>query len=73
MDDMHASILELEKALLQINRVKAEEIVRRIYKGPENLHALENLMIETLGKMGTAWENGGVSLAQEYMASIICE
>lgn len=73
MDDMYASILELEKALLHINRVKAEEIVRCIYKGPENLHALENLMIGTLEKMGTAWENGEVSLAQEYMASIICE
>ncbi len=73
MEGINRSILELERALLQINRVKAGEIIADIYKGPQNLKELEILIIKTLEKMGVAWEKGEVSLAQEYMAGIICE
>lgn len=73
MDDMNALIQEFEEALLQINRVKAGEIFEKLYKNQDSFNELETLIIHTLEKIGTDWENGEVSLSQEYMASIICE
>ncbi len=73
MIEMDKLILEFEEALLQINRVKAEEIFEKLYKNENNFGELEVLVVKTLEIMGTAWEYGDISLAQEYMASIICE
>lgn len=73
LSEMNKLVLEFEEALLQINRVKAGEIFEKVYKQKNNFGELEELVVRTLEIMGTAWENGDISLAQEYMASIICE
>lgn len=73
MDNISELMQEFEEALLQINRVEAGEIFEKIHKNESNFQALEILIIHTLEKIGTDWENGEISLSQEYMAGIICE
>lgn len=73
MDNISELIQEFEEVLLQINRVKAGEIFEKIYKNEDDFQEFETLIIQTLEKIGTDWENGEISLSQEYMAGIICE
>ena len=64
---------EFEKALLQINRVKAQEIIEKCYASEERFEQIENLIIKSLEYVGDGWENGGISLSQVYMSGVICE
>ncbi|MHB1484484.1 MAG: cobalamin B12-binding domain-containing protein [Saccharofermentanales bacterium] len=73
MEDLHLLANEFEKALLQVNRVRAAEIFEQSFKERSSFDVLEELVTHTLEKIGTDWENGAVSLAQIYMSGIICE
>ena len=73
MKNIDLEIEELEKALLQINRIKAAEIFERCYAGENSFAILEQLAIRALGNVGAGWENGTISLSQVYMSGIICE
>lgn len=67
-------ITEFEKALLQINRVKATEIFEKNnLKSDNSIELLESLAIESLKRIGEGWENGSISLSQVYMSGVICE
>lgn len=52
---MNEQILEFEEALLQINRVKAQEIFGKLNKNENNFGKLELLVIKTLELIGRAW------------------
>lgn len=73
MKNIDVLISEFEKALLQINRIKASEIFQECYTQINNFDLLENLTIKSLEKIGDGWENGTISLSQVYMSGIICE
>lgn len=60
-------------ALLQIDRIEANEIFENIYKKNGNFDMLEYLTMEALKKIGSGWENGELSLSQIYMSGVICE
>ncbi|MHB1154354.1 MAG: cobalamin B12-binding domain-containing protein [Eubacteriales bacterium] len=73
MTNLDSLIEEFEKALLQINRMKAAEIFERCYVLEERFDLLEQLAIRSLEKIGASWENGTTSLSQVYMSGVICE
>lgn len=64
---------EFQKALLQIDRIKAAEIFERIYLEYNNFEMLERLTVDALERIGSGWEDGQISLSQVYMGGIICE
>jgi methanogenic corrinoid protein MtbC1 len=65
--------LEFEKALLQINRMKAAEIFAQCYASEQGFEQLEKLAVQSLERIGSGWENGTISLSQVYMSGVICE
>lgn len=73
MESMIKLASEFEKSLLQINRMKATEIFEKCYADKKGFDELEQLVIQSLEKIGADWENGTVSLSQVYMSGIICE
>ncbi len=73
MTNIDLLIEDFEKALLQINRMKAAEIFERCYVPEDGFNVLEQLAIRTLEKIGAGWENGTISLSQVYMSGVICE
>ena len=73
MDSIAMPIEEFQKALVEINRIKAAEIFESCFVKNKNFEALEHMTIGALEHIGTGWENGQLSLAQVYMSGIICE
>ncbi len=73
MENTELLAFEFERALLQINRMKAAEIFEKSYTSEKNFDLLEQLTIQSLARIGTGWENGTVSLSQVYMSGVICE
>jgi len=62
-----------EKALLQIDRIKAEKIFEKCYLEYNSFNPLEHLTITALKNIGLGWEEGQISLSQVYMSGVICE
>ncbi len=73
MKNIDSFALEFEKALLQINRMKAAEIFEKCYASDNGFGELELLAIQSLERIGDGWENGTISLSQVYMSGVICE
>jgi methanogenic corrinoid protein MtbC1 len=73
MENTELLAFEFERALLQVNRMKAADIFEKCYTSEENFDLLEQLTIQSLASIGTGWENGTVSLSQVYMSGVICE
>jgi len=70
---MDKMVLEFKNALLQIDRVKAANILEQCYVDKRDFPRLEQLIMESLDEIGQGWERGTVSLAQTYMSGIISE
>jgi len=66
-------IQAFEKALLEIDRVQAEEVFKNCYEDQKNFQQLEHLVMTSLENIGSEWENGFLSLSQVYMSGLICE
>ena len=73
MKSMNKFIDAFENALLQIDRVRASDIFDKNYSESGSFEELEQLVTETLERIGTGWEEGNISLSQVYMSGIICE
>jgi methanogenic corrinoid protein MtbC1 len=73
MENLDLLVDDFQAALLQIDRLKAEEIFAKCYKTSNGINQLENLTINSLETIGDGWENGTVSLSQVYMSGVICE
>lgn len=67
------SINEFQQALLEINRIKAAEIIEKNYNKNQSFEVIEQLVIDALEKIGDGWEDGLLSLSQVYMSGVICE
>ncbi len=68
-----ATSLAFLEALLSSDRIAAGEIARRIGTTTDMLPEWESLITLSLERIGGDWERGACSLAQIYMAGIICE
>lgn len=63
----------LEDALLMIDREEAEKIMLKAIKKGDPLVVASDLIVQTLERIGAAWEDGSVALSQVYMSGVICE
>jgi trimethylamine corrinoid protein len=63
----------LQTALLSVDRTGARKIFEEGVEAYGVLPFLENLVGPVLDRIGTAWEQGMLSLSQIYMAGRICE
>jgi len=73
MDFTNIPIEAFQTALLQIDRIKADEIFKSCYLENKSFAALEHLTLDALENIGTGWEDGQLSLSQVYMSGVICE
>lgn len=61
------------EALLTLDREEIFGIAEVIYSKEGNLAMLEHVVVESLTQIGDGWEAGDYSLAQVYMAGVLCE
>jgi len=64
---------DFERALLMLDRVKAESIIREAATKDSPLTAANTLVTNALKRIGDAWEDGNLALSQVYMSGLICE
>lgn len=70
---MEQLISELEDALLSLNRVKVDKILRSNENFETFMETLEHLLVPAMESIGTKWDKGDVALSQVYMSGKICE
>jgi len=73
MHNLAFKINELERALLTLDKKQAEQIVSDAISQGSPLEIASELVLQTLQRIGDAWEDGKVALSQIYMSGIICE
>jgi len=73
MHNLAFKMNELERALLTLDKKQAEQIVSDAVSQGSPLEIASELVLQTLQRIGDAWENGKVALSQIYMSGIICE
>lgn len=73
MSEIKNYIKDFEKALLQINRIRIEEIINQVKEQFQPIQIMDDLISPALQNIGKKWEKGTVALAQIYMAARICE
>ena len=73
MDVSALPIEAFQRALIQIDRVRAGEIFESTRMEKRGSEALELLTMKSLENIGNGWENGEISLSQVYMSGVICE
>jgi len=64
---------QFEKALLLMDRVRTEKIIRDAIQESSSMESAEILVVTALEKIGEGWQDGSIALAQVYMSGIICE
>ena len=60
-------------ALLAMDRIGSEQVLREAAAQRQSFGAVEQLITETLALIGEGWEVGDYSLSQIYMSGVICE
>lgn len=60
-------------ALLSIDRIGSETVLREIMVTTGSFGEVEQIITETLAIIGAGWEDGDYSLSQIYMSGVICE
>ena len=63
----------LERAFLAVDRREADRIVQAALEGTPPEQVIDTLLVPALDQVGSAWERGGVSLSQVYMAGRLAE
>jgi len=67
------SRIAFEQALLSLDRLSANTILREASEADSPIKAVEQLVVPALERIGNGWENGSVALSQVYMSGRICE
>jgi methylmalonyl-CoA mutase cobalamin-binding domain/chain len=60
-------------ALLELDRVRTESILREAAAGSSVVDVVDGLVVPVLERFGARWEAGDVSLAEVYMAARLVE
>jgi len=66
-------IESFEQALTGLDRLAAGQIFQALLQTRSVMDGVEALIVPTLDRIGTSWEQGRLSLAQVYMSGRICE
>jgi len=61
------------KALLATDKIMALELISEVLDPNNPFAIIENLVVPSMEKIGTGWENGSVALSQVYMSGRIVE
>ncbi len=69
---MEKNINEFMEALVSVNRVAARRVLEDA-ASIDKISFIENVVIESLERIGEGWKNGLFALSQVYMAGRICE
>ncbi len=70
---MSNNVDKFEKALLALDRISVNEMIKPPQEGLEAMRHAEELVIPALERIGEKWESGEVALSQVYMGGKICE
>lgn len=70
---MFTEIQGLQTALLGLDRVRARQLLEQARVREGRMQAIEGLVVPAMERIGIAWEQGRLALAQVYMAGRICE
>ena len=73
MADLQRIRTEFEKALLSIDRIKANTLIQALYTSEPKEDGINTIIVPVLDKLGSDWEKGELALSQIYMAGRICE
>jgi len=73
MSNISSSINDFQTALLEINRIKAREVLENVFDKHNKFEVVEEVIVKALENIGKGWEDGEFSLSQVYMAGSICE
>lgn len=73
MENITKIINDFEDSLLNINRIRAAQILEQCYQSEKSFVSLEQIVMKTLERIGQGWENGTIALSQVYMSGVICE
>jgi len=64
---------ELEEAILSLDRIETESILRNLASKKDFSSVLEELVVPVMEHIGEMWERGDVALSQVYMGGKILE
>jgi len=64
---------DFQNALLNVDRIQANQIFESYFQLDGRFESIEKLAIDSLEKIGQGWEEGNISLSQVYMSGVICE
>lgn len=73
MTELAAVSRDFEQALLALDRLQAEEILRAAVDLHRPVELVEGVVAPTLDRIGAGWDSGEVALSDIYMASRLCE
>ena len=73
MSDLNDLSLNLEQALLSLDRIKAEATISECQESTPLVEVVEHVVAPAMERIGSGWEQGDVALSQIYMSSRICE
>jgi methanogenic corrinoid protein MtbC1 len=62
-----------QAALLGMDRVRARDLLGKCWSEEGRTQTLEGVVVPAMERIGMAWEQGHIALAQVYMAGRICE
>ncbi|WP_462272359.1 cobalamin B12-binding domain-containing protein [Methanohalophilus sp.] len=65
--------LDFENALLNFDRVHAEQILEGALSENNAFEVIDEIVSPALTRIGTAWDTGEIALSQNYMAGRIAE
>ncbi|MFH0975809.1 MAG: cobalamin-dependent protein [Spirochaetota bacterium] len=67
------SINRLEQALLSLDRIEFKRLMTGRDGNPLPIQEIEAVIVPTLERIGSGWEEGRISLSQVYMSGRLCE
>jgi monomethylamine corrinoid protein len=73
MQEIKGMIINLERALLSLDKAESKRIVQKALEYGSPIEIASELITEALERIGTGWEQGDYSLSQVYMSGTICE
>jgi len=73
MENLDKVYGDFQNALLNVDRIQANQIFEAYFQLDGRFESIEKLAIDSLEKIGQGWEEGNISLSQVYMSGVICE
>lgn len=73
MDDRDKMLNAFERALLDVDRLAARQVMEQRGRDMRPIRFVEKVVLPVLEQLGAGWQDGSLALSQVYMAGRICE